>query len=513
MSEYDSVDQKLQAGIEAARSGDRTKARRLLEQVIEVDDSNELAWIWLASSVNTVRERRDCLERVLQINPNNTRAREALSRLDPRESARPDDSARSTVDQVRRARQQPSPRREAPEARRGGINPLNLFLGLLVAVAVVAALVILSSLTGGGGDAVPTETLPPIVFVPTEPQFQIVPTATIASVPFTGTSGAPTLPPTFTATATPTLTPTATFTATQYPIAEFQALYVSLEDGSAEPDLYLIAGDGTRETRLGSRFRDVAFDSSAQRIAFVRDVEYPGDPDAGIEPFTAPELFVADVNNPNNAFQVTELRASILSSPTWSPESTELIFVSNYDGDEELWYVTPDGLNLWQVTDNDRIDREPAWSPVIGSREIAFVSDVGGLNQVEIYSIELSEPGVPLVYRQLTNSANSSYAPAWSPDGTKITFASDRRGSSEIYIMNADGSNEVRINTGERSAEYLAPVFTPDSERIAFVSNREDERFQVYAVSLIDGSVIRITNNNRHDLSIQYQPDLRLRLR
>ncbi len=133
MSENDSVDQKLQAGIEAARSGDRAKARRLLEQVIEVDDSNELAWIWLASGVNTVRERRECLERVLQINPNNTRAREALSRLDPRDSARPDDS---TVDQVRRARQQPTPRREASPPPRGGINPLNLFLGLLVAWAV-----------------------------------------------------------------------------------------------------------------------------------------------------------------------------------------------------------------------------------------------------------------------------------------------------------------------------------------------------------------------------------------
>lgn len=81
MSQQEELQKKLRAGIDAAKNGDRATARRLLEQVIDIDENNEMAWIWLASSVNTVAERRECLERVLVINPGNTRAREALSRL------------------------------------------------------------------------------------------------------------------------------------------------------------------------------------------------------------------------------------------------------------------------------------------------------------------------------------------------------------------------------------------------------------------------------------------------
>src|SRR4051812_9832452 len=75
------LERLLKQGIAAAKQGNNATARSLLEAVIAQDESNELAWIWLASTVSTVRERRFCLEKVLQINPNNGRAREALNAL------------------------------------------------------------------------------------------------------------------------------------------------------------------------------------------------------------------------------------------------------------------------------------------------------------------------------------------------------------------------------------------------------------------------------------------------
>lgn len=74
------LEEKLKSGITAARSGNRSTARRLLEEVIAQDPNNELAWIWMASVVESTSERRICLERVLEINPRNARAREALQR-------------------------------------------------------------------------------------------------------------------------------------------------------------------------------------------------------------------------------------------------------------------------------------------------------------------------------------------------------------------------------------------------------------------------------------------------
>ena len=75
-------------------------------------------------------------------------------------------------------------------------------------------------------------------------------------------------------------------------------------------------------------------------------------------------------------------------------------------------------------------------------------------------------------------------APAWSPDGRKIAFASERDGNSEIYLMNADGSGQRNLT---RDLAYDGdPAWSPDGRKITFVSNR-DGRYAVYVMNA-DGS-------------------------
>src|SRR5262245_17126353 len=69
----------LQAGISAARAGDRVQARLSLLEIIDLDPTNEQAWLWLASVSTTYREVRHCLQKVLEINPSNQRAASWLS--------------------------------------------------------------------------------------------------------------------------------------------------------------------------------------------------------------------------------------------------------------------------------------------------------------------------------------------------------------------------------------------------------------------------------------------------
>jgi TolB protein len=64
---------------------------------------------------------------------------------------------------------------------------------------------------------------------------------------------------------------------------------------------------------------------------------------------------------------------------------------------------------------------------------------------------------------RLTNHFGSVTAPAWSPDGSKIAFASDQSGRSEIYVVNADGSNRVQLTT----TGGFAASWSPDGTRIA----------------------------------------------
>jgi hypothetical protein len=71
----------LQKGIASARSGRSDEARQILQQVIEADPSNEMAWLWLSGLMTTNQQKRACLEQVLEANPENVYARAGLARL------------------------------------------------------------------------------------------------------------------------------------------------------------------------------------------------------------------------------------------------------------------------------------------------------------------------------------------------------------------------------------------------------------------------------------------------
>jgi tetratricopeptide (TPR) repeat protein len=76
----------LQAGISAARGGDKSQARLLFLEIVEIEPANEQAWLWLSSVSTTYKDVRHCLQRVLEINPSNQRAASWLSANRERQS-------------------------------------------------------------------------------------------------------------------------------------------------------------------------------------------------------------------------------------------------------------------------------------------------------------------------------------------------------------------------------------------------------------------------------------------
>src|SRR5215213_8880335 len=74
----------LQQGIIAARAGNREEARALLMQVVEADERNEQAWLWLAGVVDAPEDIRTCLQNVLDLNPSNQQAQQGLAWVDKR---------------------------------------------------------------------------------------------------------------------------------------------------------------------------------------------------------------------------------------------------------------------------------------------------------------------------------------------------------------------------------------------------------------------------------------------
>ncbi|MCB9457756.1 MAG: PD40 domain-containing protein [Anaerolineaceae bacterium] len=502
----------LKAGIEAARRGDRVTARRLLRQVVTADANHEAAWLWLASAAENLEERRECLENTLRINPNNTRAREALDRLGTGRA----DYSRSTAQSPAQITQR---RVNQANAVTEGRNPV---IGYAIVVAVVIALLVGIVMIASailGQPAQPnreTEVAFQRSLVTSTPVATADP-RTFTETPFVGVlvaapSNAPTLPPTFTPTYTPTATETPLPTVTPYPVAIFTLLYSAFNSGDSQPALYRSDGEGVGEFQLGASsdgFRDVAFHPGGEQIAFVRVVTYTND--AG-EEVTAPELFIANLTDIAGARQVTRLGSDVLSNPTWAPDGIQLVFVSNLDGDEELWYVTEDGNNLRQLTFNDWRDTDPAWSPD-GTR-IVFASEQSnrpGSGLLEIFSMTMG--GDEPVFTQMTDAEGSSYEPAWSPNGALIVFASDRNDDGDIFVMDADGQRPFLLTPDDGGAEDHSPVFVPDGENIVFASNQDGGNFGLVMVDLRGNLRLRLANTGHVDFqSIAFRPEILLRL-
>src|SRR5512137_586382 len=72
----------LREGIEAARAGQKERARELLQEIVETDQTNLQAWLWLSSVVDEWADKRVCLENVLTLDPNHQAAQAGLAWLD-----------------------------------------------------------------------------------------------------------------------------------------------------------------------------------------------------------------------------------------------------------------------------------------------------------------------------------------------------------------------------------------------------------------------------------------------
>src|SRR6266851_5751424 len=94
--------------------------------------------------------------------------------------------------------------------------------------------------------------------------------------------------------------------------------------------------------------------------------------------------------------------------------------------------------------------------------KIAFMSDRDGSEQIYVMNADGSNP------TRLTNSPATDDQPAWSPDGTKIAFTSDRDGNTDIYVMNVDGSSPTRLTKYGPPWEVGLASWSPDGTRIAY---------------------------------------------
>ncbi len=173
---------------------------------------------------------------------------------------------------------------------------------------------------------------------------------------------------------------------------------------------------------------------------------------------------------------------------TFSPAGDRIVFTSARDGDLELYSMAPDGSDVIRLTDRPGYDGGAFYSPD-GSKIIWRAHYPGEGPELEDYRRLLSQgllrPGELEIYimdadgsnqRQLTQLGGANFAPYWHPSGEKIVFSSNHHDPDgrdfEIYMINLDGSGLTRITYSEGFDGF--PVFSPDGQHLVFGSNRNN---------------------------------------
>jgi tetratricopeptide (TPR) repeat protein len=132
----------LQQGIAAARAGKREEARALLMQVVEADERNEQAWLWLAGVVDAPEDIRTCLQNVLDLNPANQQAQQGLAWVEKRYGSPaplPEPEAPPPAPPPERAVPIASAPPPAPERQRPYTGPTTNLVGATASSAAIAA--------------------------------------------------------------------------------------------------------------------------------------------------------------------------------------------------------------------------------------------------------------------------------------------------------------------------------------------------------------------------------------
>jgi dipeptidyl aminopeptidase/acylaminoacyl peptidase len=251
--------------------------------------------------------------------------------------------------------------------------------------------------------------------------------------------------------------------------------------------------------RIPLRPEQMASATGITEFAWAPDsktIAYVGPAGGGFDIWTIP----ATGGEPRRLTSTLRLK----KQPAWSRDGNWIAFVTVHDnGNSDINAVSANGETLLTLIDSPGDEAEPVWSP--DSKQLAFTQRVDG--QSSIMSLDMMSRSV----RKLSEGV--AHDLSWSPNGEWIAFAADllqprdeRRENEDLFIIPADGGEPRLLTPGTPRFRDSSLDWAADSTRIVYASE-ESGYSNIFILDTATGSRRAVATGSADMLSPKWSPD------
>ena len=165
----------------------------------------------------------------------------------------------------------------------------------------------------------------------------------------------------------------------------------------------------------------------------------------------------------------------------------------------DLWSLSSSGGEATRLTEGPAADDWPRFSP--DGRRLAYFSDAKGTNDIYVLDLQTKES------RMVAASAKDDAFPAWSPDGRKLVYTSNRGENKDLWVLDLETGVETQLTKDPKDDDDA--TFSPDGRSIAFDSGRGGSNHAIYVMSIAEGesSAKKVSPGSAFEECPSFSPD------